>query len=144
MRRLIRVLIALGLLSLVGCATGKSGGGSSALVLQSITVTPTASTLPVESTLQFKATGTYSGGPTQDLTSSVTWSSTTPATASISAGGLATSVACGMTTIKATSGSIRGTTTLTVTPPLTSIAVNPPSISIAATTATSFTATGTF
>src|SRR2546430_1805240 len=101
MRRLIHVLIALGLLSLTGCVTGKSNAGSSAPVLQSITVTPAAPTLAVGSTVQFKATGNYSSGPTQDLTNSVTWSSTTPATATISAGGLAMSVAWGTTTVKA-------------------------------------------
>lgn len=143
MRRCVHIVILLGLLSLVGCSSGNSGG-SSAPVLQSIAVTPATPTLAVGVTQQFKATGTYSSGPTKDLTSSATWTSSTPANASISTGGLATGVHFGMTTITAASSGISGTTTVTIPAPLTSIAVNPPSISIAPTTATSFTATGTY
>src|SRR5882724_10274869 len=143
MRRCVHIVILLGLLSLVGCSSGNSGG-SSAPVLQSIAVTPATPTLAVGVTQQFKATGTYSSGPTKDLTSSATWTSSTPANASISTGGLATGVHFGMTTITAASSGISGTTIVTIPAPLTSIAVNPPSISIAPTTATSFTATGTY
>jgi len=147
MRSFIHAVFVAGLLSLVGCSsvTKTGGGGTTAPVLQSIAVTPATSTLAIGSApLQFKATGTYSSGPTQDLTSSVTWSSSTTATATISAGGLATAVKFGTTTITAASGSISGTATITVPAPLTAIAVNPASIQIAATTATSFTATGTY
>jgi uncharacterized protein YjdB len=144
MRRLTYIVAVLGLLSLVGCSSGNSGGGSSAPVLQSITVTPAAPTLAVGSTQQFQATGHYSNSTTKNLTSSVTWTSSTPANASITAGGLATGVHFGMTTITAASSGISGTTTVTIPAPLTSIAVTPPSIQIAATTATSFTATGTY
>ena len=52
---------------------------------------------------------------TQNLTASVTWASTTPATATINASGLAAALQAGSTTISATSGAIVGSTTLTVT-----------------------------
>jgi hypothetical protein len=45
----------------------------------------------------------------------VTWASVTPATATITVGGLATGVGVGTSTIRATSGAISGSTVLTVT-----------------------------
>ena len=59
--------------------------------------------------------------------------------------GLATSVSAGSTTITAASGSISGSTTLTVTPAtLVSIEVTPANPSIAKGTSKQFTATGTY
>jgi hypothetical protein len=84
--------------------------------LSSIAVTPTNPSIANNSTLQFTATGTYSDGTTQDLTGSVTWSSSgSAATISNAAGsnGLATAVASGTTTITATAEGISRSTTLT-------------------------------
>src|SRR5258707_7717321 len=75
----------------------------------------------------------------------VTWSSGTPATATIAAGGLASAVAVGTTVIKATSGTVVGMSTLTVKmADLTSIAVTTTTPSIAKGTSATFVATGTF
>src|SRR5205823_6619706 len=94
---------------------------------------------------QFTATGTYSDSTTQNLTSQVTWSSGTPATATITAGGLATAVAPGTSVIGATLGPLIGSTTLTVTAPtLTSIAVTPANPSIVKGATQQFTATGSY
>ena len=82
--------------------------------LLSIAVTAVNSSIAVGVTDQFTATGTYSNGTTQNLTSSVTWSSSSTAVATISSAGLATGVAAGSATIKATSGTISGSVTLTV------------------------------
>jgi hypothetical protein len=97
-------------------------------------------------TLQFTATGTYSNGTTQTLTSSVAWSSSTTGTATVNSSGLATGVAVGSTTIKATSGSLSGTTALNVsaTATLQSIAVTPATFTIASGTTQQLTATGTY
>src|ERR1019366_7671957 len=84
--------------------------------LVSIAVTPTNPSIAAGQQQQFTATGTYRDGSHQDLTSSATWSSTAPSVATISSTGLATAVAVGSTTIQATSGSIHGSTGLTVTP----------------------------
>ena len=68
-------------------------------------------------TLQFKATGNYSDGSTQDLTSSAAWSSSDTSLATVTAGlatGSATSL--GTLTITATSGSVSGSAVLTVVP----------------------------
>ncbi|MDP9066654.1 MAG: lactonase family protein, partial [Pseudomonadota bacterium] len=58
--------------------------------------------------------GVYSDSSKKDLSASVTWTSGTPAVASISAAGLATALTAGSTTIMATSGGVSGSTTLTV------------------------------
>jgi hypothetical protein len=92
---------------------------TSAATLSSISVTPANPSDPLGPTQQFTATGTFSDGSTQNLTTSVTWSSSNTAVATISntsgTQGLVTTVAQGTTTIIATSGSVSGQTTLTVT-----------------------------
>ena len=63
--------------------------------------------------------GTFSDGSKQDITSSVTWSSTNPSVATISntsgSNGLATSAGNGSTTIGASENGVNGSTTLAVT-----------------------------
>jgi trimeric autotransporter adhesin len=89
--------------------------------LESIAVTPAAQTVDLfgAPTLQFIATGTFSGMSPEQL-SSVTWSSSNPAVVQISNDasnhGLAVALAEGKVTITATAGSISGSTTLTVGP----------------------------
>jgi N-acetylneuraminic acid mutarotase len=106
---------------------------SGSRTLSSIAVSPgTASTL-VGATSQFTATCTYSDSTTADCSASVAWTSSSPAVATISTGGLASGVGAGTTTIKAASGSVSGTATLTVTGAvLTAIAVSPATASITA------------
>lgn len=83
--------------------------------LQTITVSPVDPNLPVSQQAQFSATGTYDDGSIQILTSTVTWSSSDTAVATIVSGGLATGVTVGSAIIIATSGAVSGTTTLNVT-----------------------------
>jgi uncharacterized membrane protein len=87
---------------------------SSGPTLLSLAVTPANSSILAGGTQQFTATGSYSDTSTQNLTSSVTWTSSTPGAATINAAGLATGVAAGSTTIQAATGSISGSTPLTV------------------------------
>ncbi|HEY1416946.1 MAG TPA: Ig-like domain-containing protein, partial [Myxococcaceae bacterium] len=99
--------------------------------------------------LAFTATGIFTDHTTQDLTTQVTWASSSTAAATISnaAGsqGLASTVAAGTTTISATKGSTTGSTLLTVTSAtLQSIAVTPADPSIAKGTTRQLTATGTY
>ena len=130
--------------------SANSGGvtGSTTLTvpaLVSIAVTPATPSVPAGRTQQFTATATYADNSTQDITASVTWTSSTPAAATIAAGGLATAVAVGTTTITANSGTVSGSTTLTVAPPvLASIAVTPANPTVARGATQPFTATGTF
>jgi uncharacterized protein YjdB len=112
-------------------------------ILVAITVAPTAASIAAGDTQQFTATGHYSDLSTQDLTSSVTWSSSLTSFATVSSSGLATGVATGASTITATSGLISGAAVLTVTPAvLLAITVSPAVASIAAGDTQQFTATG--
>jgi hypothetical protein len=127
--------------------TGSTILSVSAATLSSIAVTPPNPAIAEGPTQQFTATGTYSDLSTQNLTNSATWTSSKTSVATISASGLATSVAAGLSTIQATSGSISGTTTLTVNasaPTLNSIAVTPANPSIQNGSTQQFTATGTY
>jgi hypothetical protein len=119
-------------------------GTGSAPVLVSIAVTPAHPSILWDQTQQFTATGKYSDGSTQNLTSTATWSSSAPGVATINAGGLASGVAVGGTTITAASGGVQGTTPLTVTAPLVSIAVTPANPSVIAGKKQQFTATGNY
>lgn len=85
------------------------------LTLQAISVTPAGASIPVGSTQQYTATGSFSDGSTADITNQVTWTSSDISVASIDAAGLASAVSEGTTTIRATSGAIVDSTTLTVT-----------------------------
>jgi uncharacterized repeat protein (TIGR03803 family) len=82
--------------------------------LSSIAVAPVNSVLAVGATEQFTAFGTYSDGSVQNITSSVTWTSSKTSVATIAPGGLTTAVAAGTTTIKAASGPVSGNAVLTI------------------------------
>jgi hypothetical protein len=114
--------------------------------LVSIAVTPNLPSVPLGVTQQFTATGTFSDTSTADLTRSVTWTSGTPAVATVNASsGLANALTVGSTVITATSGSVSGSTTLTATPAtLQSIAITPNPITVGAGSSQQLTATGTY
>ncbi|HUI45189.1 MAG TPA: Ig-like domain-containing protein [Nitrospirota bacterium] len=118
-------------------------------VLSSITITPPSSNIPLGKTQQFAASGTFSGGLKQDISSSVTWNSSKTGVATINNTGLATSLAIGTTDISATlSGKTSNMATFTVTSAaLESILVTPvaPTIVISSLNPTQqFTATGVY
>jgi len=70
--------------------------------LTSIAVTPTNDpTVNIGGTQQFTATGTYQDNSTQNITTQVTWSSSSTAVATINSAGLATGQAAGSSTISA-------------------------------------------
>ena len=129
----------------LGPGVGAPGGGGSSGSLVSIAVTPADADLLLCAVQQYTATGTYSDNSTKDITATVTWSSSDTTVASIDGGGLATALARGSTTISATSGSVTGSTTLTVQPTvLTSITVRPVNKKIAQLTSQQFQAIGTY
>jgi hypothetical protein len=99
--------------TLIGCANNG---------LDSLKVTPATQSLAVGQTVQFTAIGTYGNAnhlSTQDITSLVTWTSSTPSVATVSASGVATAVSAGSTTITANAtgfaGPVNSTAGLTVT-----------------------------
>jgi uncharacterized protein YjdB len=122
-----------------------------------IQISPATEALAVGQTVQFTATGVIGHGshPTssQDVTNEVTWTSSTPAVATVSSSGLATAVSAGTTTITASmSGSTSATATLNVSAAtggtaggtLASLAIIPGSQSVASPSQTSqFIAIGT-
>jgi urocanate hydratase len=133
----------------LGAVSGNTTLTVAAATLVSIGVTPALPSIAKGLTQQFTATGVYTDSSTQDLTTTVTWGSATPATATISnaAGshGLATSLNVGNTTITASLGSVSGNTTLAVTAAtLVSIQVTPVNPAVAKGLTQQFTATGTY
>lgn len=108
--------------------------GSPALV--SIAVTPATATIALGSSQQYQAIGTYSDGSTQNVTTLLSWSSSTPAVSTISSTGLATGLSQGTVVLTGGSESVSASVTLTVAAPsLVSIIVTPnaASLSIGAT-----------
>lgn len=129
--------------------SGSSTLSVSGAILTSITVTPVNPSVANGEVQQFKATGIYSDNSNQDLTSQVTWSSSSTAVATISnvsgENGLATTKSVGTTTIIATFGVVSGSTTLHVTPAtLTSISVTPANSTFTIFTTQQFEATGIY
>jgi len=128
--------------------TGSTVLTVSPAALLSIAVTPDNPFVPNGNIQQFTATGTFSDKSTEDLTSQVTWDSATASVATISnaAGsqGLATAVSEGTATISGSLAGISGSTVLTVTAALASIAVSPADPSVPAGETQQFAATGTF
>ena len=131
-----------------GTVTSNSSEVSSpAATLTSIAITPATVTLALGKTQQYTATGTYSNGTTQNLTSSVTWKSATPAVVSVSSAGLATDVTASASTvaITATSGSVTSnTSTVTPAPALTTLAITPASVTLPLSGTQQYVATGTY
>ena len=139
------VLLCLSLLS--GCGAGSLGPGvgGPSRSLVSIAITPANAALLLGTLQQFTATGTYSDDSSQDITGSVTWSSSDTSVASIAGGGLATALTLGSVTISATSGSVTGSTTVNVqSAVLSSITVRPVKKKIAPFTSQQFQAIGTY
>ena len=81
------------------------GTGQGGPTLTSISVSPGSGLLSVGNTLQLTATGHYSDGSTQNLTSSATWTTSNSKAATV-AGGLVTAVADGAASITASSASV--------------------------------------
>jgi hypothetical protein len=82
--------------------------------LVSIAVAPTNPSLAAGFTGQLTASGTYSDGSIQELTSSVTWLSSSPTTAAVSGSGLVTASTKGSTAITASFDWVTGSVTVTV------------------------------
>jgi YD repeat-containing protein len=82
--------------------------------LASIVVEPANPIVLVGDTQAFTATGVFADGTSADLTSQVTWQSSAQAKATIAAGGLASAIGAGPTTISATIDGITGLAELTV------------------------------
>ncbi|HYG99314.1 MAG TPA: Ig-like domain-containing protein [Terriglobales bacterium] len=113
--------------------------------LVSLAITPSAPSLAKGTSQQFTAIGTFTDGSTQDITSSVTWTSETPAVATVDTLGFVKTLAEGSTVISASSGDTSGSATLVVTSAvIASINVTPADSSIGIGGTVQFAATGVF
>ena len=117
-----------------------------AATLVSIAITPMNPSLAAGTMQQFTATGIFSDGSTQDLSSQAVWTSSNPQAVTIDQHGEATSSAVGSAQITASFDGITGTTgNVQVTPAtLTALLLSPTSAQIAKGTTQQFTATGVF
>ena len=120
-----------------------------AAILAAIQITPDNQTVANGLTQQFVATGTYTDGSTQDLTSQVTWAASNTAAATVSnatgSNGLASTAGVGVTTVSATLGSVSGGTAFNVSAAtLVSIQVTPNSPGIGNGLTEQFVAIGTY
>ncbi|MDP3157348.1 MAG: Ig-like domain-containing protein [Archangium sp.] len=115
--------------------------------LMTIEVTPTSPSIPLGATQRFVATGRYSDGSAQNLSTQVTWSSSVSAVLSVSnaAGlaGLATASSQGSAVVSAAFGDTTGSTTAVVTAAtLAEVQISPPQPRIAKETRITLIATG--
>lgn len=111
--RKLHLLVAFSTLLLLAFAAGCRGFFVNP-TLTTVTVGPQGVSIEQGSTLQMTASGTYDDGSTKTLTANVLWTSSDTSTATVSNSGLVTGVQFGSTSITATSGTISGSTTISV------------------------------
>jgi len=105
-------VVALVVLAAGFAATGCGATPTSSSTVSAIVVT---GLVPgVGGSSQFAASAALTGGTTQDVTSTATWSSSNSAVATVSASGLVTAVASGTAVITATYSNVAGTDSITV------------------------------
>jgi len=122
-----RVLLCLSLMwlpLLAGCGSGGSSSiPSTTPSLTSIAVTSAGGAIVVGQSEQLTATANYSDGSTKNVTSSVNWSSSAAAVATVNNSGLVTAKAVGQVKIVATLDSVTGSMSFSVTHRLESLSV---------------------
>ncbi len=82
--------------------------------LVSIAVHPANPAITTGTTQTFTATGTFSDGSSQDITTQAVWSSSSPGVATITSTGLGTGISAGNSVITATLNGYAGSTTIAV------------------------------
>lgn len=119
--------VASGTTSITATSEGKSGSTTltvSVIAVARVDVAPTSVSLNPGQTSQLTATAYDASNNV--LVRSVSWSSSAPGVATISATGLVTAVGAGTTTISATAGGVTGTAIVTVANvPVASVTVSP-------------------
>ena len=100
--------------SLRGQGTATTNLTVSNATISSITVTPANPTIALGGLQQFNASGLFSDGSTQDITTVCTWTSSTPTVAVVNQRGVASSATHGQTNINATFNGVTGSTPLNV------------------------------
>lgn len=94
--------------------------------ITALQIAPSNATVAPGVTQQYTATATYGNNTTADVTSSVSWSTSQPGTATISSTGLLTGVALGTALVKAQSGNVTASTNVMVsTKQVSSLSITP-------------------
>jgi hypothetical protein len=133
--------------SQLGSIQGSTPLNVTAATLSSVTVIPATAEIAPAGIFNFAATGNFSDGSTQDITTLAGWSSNvlTVATFATASSSAVTGQGIGQTTITAKFSGISGTGTLAVASPTQIIlAASPATAQIANQTSTQLTVTGTF
>jgi hypothetical protein len=107
----------------LGSVSGVASLTVSAPVIVGLNITPANSSIVIGSSGRLQAVASLSDGTTQNLTQTATWSSSQPAIAGVSSGGVVTAELVGSTTISATitapSNNFTASAALSVTPLMT-------------------------
>ncbi len=110
--------VAPGTVTITGSINGQGSATSTLTVsnatITSISVTPANSTIALGGSQQFAASGLFSDGSSEDITSVCTWSSSSPIVAVMNKSGVASSACHGQTNINATFKGVTGSTPLNV------------------------------
>ena len=97
-----------------GSISGSANLSASNAALVSIAVSAGNPSLPLGNSEQLTATGTYTDGSTKNLTSSATWSSSSPGVVAVSSSGAVTTKGVGNAVVSASSSTLVGTTKVAV------------------------------
>ncbi|MEP5765915.1 MAG: Ig-like domain-containing protein [Halieaceae bacterium] len=129
------VAVIFGSLFLFGCSDGngdyQANPPDPGPVLEQILLLPESAEVPAGLQVEYTATGVYSDGSEQNLTDSVSWSSSVEDIASIDPSGVATGLAPGVTDISALLDDVTGSTALTVSDAeVVSLGIFPPAASL--------------
>jgi uncharacterized protein YjdB len=82
--------------------------------LVSISVTPAGSPVPLATSQQFAANGSFDDGTQQNISGTVNWTSSSPTIARVNSVGVVTGAGVGSATITASSGAVSGATSASV------------------------------
>ena len=111
----------------------------------SVQLSPATISLPAGGVQQLLATATFTDGSSQNVTSSVLYTTSNPAVAIVDLNGKVTAISAGTATISATLGVISASTPVTVSSAiLLSISISPLAVTVAAGVSQQLTATGSF
>jgi hypothetical protein len=111
----IATAVAAGSATVTASFGGMSGSATLNVTAVTISVTPEPASFAKGATQQFTATAINPDGSTTDVTATATWTSANTAVVTINAGGVATGVAAGSTSITASLNGASGKTPITVT-----------------------------
>jgi uncharacterized protein YjdB len=118
--------ITLGVLFLTSCGgVSNSKQTQTPPSLQNVAVSVSSASMEIGDTRQLTASGHYSDGTSEDVSSAAAWMSSNPAVAQVSNSGLVTAIASGNTSVTASLGGLSASASITVTPALKSIVILP-------------------